>query len=975
VTTGTEREVTEQVRDWVLARLEAVKDRPRVLLRDPLRLLAEKDVALDTFARENGFSAISTHSNLVFRDLYERLATDPETEKILLIDRTPLRRRTQLSVTQSPPPFYPDFLAETPPEARIDLDLRQFLVETTGDPNWPREVDDSRYARLINRHLAGVLHAHENLRTAHQTRFTDNDFQRIVACAALGISGSAFKTLDAEDYWRIGLLGHDALEELEDLAPEVTKPIREELLQAPVPFCWFADRDPDLVVRALYLSTVFFQHLPNVSLLLANIDPALAPFAGVRADILEHAVPRLVELDPEQAGQDLSAAEASLDRDALRLVLLEQMRLAEPAGWAAALERERYSTLVRCLALLLALDDLLSGRPARPEQDRIAAAVFPTGARGAAFADSRPSTTWTGLREAYELASGILPLVQELSAAVRSAQVAKTGQLTFGFFWDAWNGKRINRLEHSLSALGRLIESAELLPRPENELPSLFGEALDRIKERAGVLAGEVYRQLDALNRRFQDLVAEQYPSWVAEDGEVRLTAQFLRRCLKPHWDPQAEKAVVFIFDGMRYDIWDELLRPMLADRMTVLEDYPAASILPSETQLTRKAISAGVFPEAFDYRAGEDRLLREGLERELGLTCSVVPLAPEGAGTGETVRYRAGNLDVYIFELCDKELHRIGWKTLPDGREVPSRPLSFIYGQVRDLLETEVMAIVRRLEPGTKVFITADHGFGRVGRESLWFPEDALNEASDCSYLNCWLRSYDDLAYLPTRVQENLIAFRPQELRVFDRETIAPRNRPSFEKEYGAVVFPKVGHAFSRSGSPFNPDAYSHGGISIQELLIPMVVLRVEARDEGPLVLEPIEGPAEIPEGAEAVFRLRLHRAGDGADELRVEVEARYSREPDRFPLQGQVLYVPPEGTPVVYRFVPDPGDATPDERLQGAMERTLTVTASCREGRRTVRKTRSHRFTVRLQPDRIVRRMGNLGNILGLTPKSIRG
>jgi hypothetical protein len=27
---------------------------------------------------------------------------------------------------------------------------------------------------------------------------------------------------------------------------------------------------------------------------------------------------------------------------------------------------------------------------------------------------------------------------------------------------------------------------------------------------------------------------------------------------------------------------------------------------------------------------------------------------------TGETVRYRAGNIDFFIFELCDKELHKI---------------------------------------------------------------------------------------------------------------------------------------------------------------------------------------------------------------------------------------------------------------------------------------------------------------------------
>jgi hypothetical protein len=671
------------------------------------------------------------------------------------------------------------------------------------------------------------------------------------------------------------------------------------------------------------------------------------------------------------------AAEESLSREALERVLLDQMKLAEPAGWLAALEQERYSVLFRCLALLLALDNLLSTRPALSEQARLSKVLFPgVGGAESSFVESRSCLPWTQLREAYDLACEVQLLVQELGAAVRNAQVWKTEQLTFGFFWNVWNGKRINRLEYFLSALGRLVESAELLPRRGRELPDCFGEALSRIKQRVRSLSEETQRQLDELNRRFLDLVEAQYPSWAAGDSEVRLTAQFLRRCLKPNWDPQTEKAVVFIFDGMRYDIWDELLRPMLADRMTILEDYPAASILPSETQLTRKAISAGAFPESFSPAEAEDRLLAAGLKRELGLSREVVALAPEGAGTGETVRYRAGNLEVYIFELCDKELHKIRLKTLPDGREVPSRPLAFIYQQqLKNILDTEVMAIVRGLGPGTKVFITADHGFGPVGRDQVWFPDTALNEPGDCSYLNCWLRSYAELMYLPTRVQQSIIAFRPDELRLYQEEAITPRNRPAFRKQYGAVVFPRVGHAFSRGGSPYSPDAYSHGGISIQQLMIPMVVLRVDPREDGPLMLESIVGPEETPEGAEVEFRLRINRGGDPTAELRVEVEARYSLEPDRFPLPGQVVYLPPAGAEMPFRFTPDPADATPEERQQGAMDRTLTVTVSCRDGRRTVRKSRSHRFTVRLQPDQIVRRMGNLGNILGLTPKSMRG
>jgi len=74
--------------------------------------------------------------------------------------------------------------------------------------------------RLITKNLDAVLQAHKNLRNSDPKRFTDADFRKIVVYAALGIADAAFKKLDAEDYWKIGLIGHEAIEELDQLVPE-----------------------------------------------------------------------------------------------------------------------------------------------------------------------------------------------------------------------------------------------------------------------------------------------------------------------------------------------------------------------------------------------------------------------------------------------------------------------------------------------------------------------------------------------------------------------------------------------------------------------------------------------------------------------------------------------------------------------------------------------------------------------------------
>ena len=302
------------ISEWTKAKLEAVQECDRILVRDSLRLLPGADGVIHSFARENGFTVVVSATNLVFRELYEKALSDAETKRLLIIDRAPIRRRTRASAMKAPPLFYPDLLEAVPEEARIDLDLRDFLKEQTGDPNWPAEANDSRFARLISANFPDVLRAHQNLRSADPKRFTDHDFQTIVAYASLGIPESSFKRLGPQDYWKIGMLAHEHLLELEALAPEVTRPIRDELSQAPAPFCWLADRDPDTVLRAFYLSVILSQHFEHWDLLLANIDPTLSALGSIERKVLEEA-PKLVGERPDQAERDIASAEDSLTKD------------------------------------------------------------------------------------------------------------------------------------------------------------------------------------------------------------------------------------------------------------------------------------------------------------------------------------------------------------------------------------------------------------------------------------------------------------------------------------------------------------------------------------------------------------------------------------------------------------------------------------------------------------------------------------
>jgi len=315
------------LKEWALSKLERVKKHKYVLVRDPLRLLLGGESIIHNFGTKEGFTVIIASTNLVFRELYEQYLSDQENRKLLVIDRASARRRMKNEKSKAPPLLYPDFLVNTTEESRIDINLRDYLVEKTSDPNWPKEVNELRYARLIIKHLPDIIKAHNNLKSVSHGRFTDDDLKKIISFAVLGIPDSTFKKLNPEDYWKIGIAGYEVMEELDRIAPEITKIIIDELKKAPAPFCFIADYGTEAVIRVFYLSVILAQHTEQWHLLLANIDPSLQPLSDIKKEFLEEATQRLISVDRKQAQKDIEELEKSLSKEALSLILFKYLKI------------------------------------------------------------------------------------------------------------------------------------------------------------------------------------------------------------------------------------------------------------------------------------------------------------------------------------------------------------------------------------------------------------------------------------------------------------------------------------------------------------------------------------------------------------------------------------------------------------------------------------------------------------------------
>ena len=167
------------IEQWILDKIEPLKPAPLIILRDPQRMIQAGAHVVDGWAEKNGYTVLFCAGNLALREMYEAIRNDSDA-RVLLVDRSRESARIPL--------FYPDLAAQAEPHGQMALSLHDFLVEKTGDLNWPHLVNDRLLSRRILDHLPGTLRVHQQLRQLSGSRFSDTDLYKIVLGATLQIN-------------------------------------------------------------------------------------------------------------------------------------------------------------------------------------------------------------------------------------------------------------------------------------------------------------------------------------------------------------------------------------------------------------------------------------------------------------------------------------------------------------------------------------------------------------------------------------------------------------------------------------------------------------------------------------------------------------------------------------------------------------------------------------------------------------------
>ena len=930
------------IEPWILSKLDPLRPAPLIIVRDPQRLIQAGARAVHGWAEENGFTVLFCAGNMALREMYEAMRDEPGAH-VLLVDRS----REEAKI----PLFYPDLAVTAGTARQLRLSLRDYLVEATTDPNWPALVEERKLSRLVVSNLPGVLEAHRQLREASGgNRFSDTDLYRIVLGAALRIN--PFKKLAPAEIRRLCVQQHRVIDELKSLLPaDVMSTLQGMIANAPRPFCWLLDRDPVLVLRAFTLSAIMHQHGLEYQLLLSNIDAELRDYRDISPEFLDQAMGDQVLADPEQVAADVADAEQYLVSQPERLAFLlhERLNLGDPERALDVLRRERLSPLIRSLALLSLLLDLIEGKRLK-FHGQVLSLLDQQANEPGLPALRRPTEQWQALEKAYRRTHVLFQLTARLVERAKKLQVAATEDLEFAPFDRLWNEDRLNRLDFYTSDLDRMLRVGDVLPIPHKVFWPELAARWDKVRAMLSESIDAVAQVLALINTRFQDLYVHNYANWIRKpDGPVVFTHQFLPRLLRTHWDPKSgRKAIIMVFDGLRTDAWDELLRPVFEERYQVIATRPGSALIPTETQLSRKAIAAGRLPVEFGATTRELDLLRAWLKQHMQVAPQFsVVVDSDTIASGMSVRYVSDQVEYIVFNFTDENLHH------------NEQDLSFIYNTtVREIIRQDVRSVLRELPNDALIFVTSDHGFTPMPKRSLLIPGSIVADNGDVKYLNARTR-----LELPGEDAKHVVDLDPQAL------GIPGASLKSRDLTVKHILFPRPGYTLRRDEGHRAPDRYSHGGISLAECMVPMVVLGPRSEAQPALAIDAVKQAGAMSEGEPLTLEISLIPMQIGLPDIAITIS--FSR--DEIPVRREVF----SGKPTTYavQWTPRLGEITEEDRKRGAVVQTVTAIVAYRYEGKEVRVTRSVDVQIKLDPTRLRRRIDSkLDLLMGKTPKSLQ-
>ncbi len=347
--------------------------------------------------------------------------------------------------------------------------------------------------------------------------------------------------------------------------------------------------------------------------------------------------------------------------------------------------------------------------------------------------------------------------------------------------------------------------------------------------ERSGsdVMDEVLNMQKDEANSGFCKFIKSNYKSWFTQPNEARpvMSPELMQRYIIPQLS-EDYSTVFILVDNLRYDQWLSIL-PKISPYFNVEQDDLYYSILPTATQYSRNAIFAGLMPLEIDRRfpnywlnddeeGGKNEYEPELLNHQLqrfgkNIDFHFEKIFNNQQGGKLVNRYKEllqYQLSVLVFNFVDILSHaKTDSKMIKElaGDEASYRSLTMSWFEHSPLFD-----LLKRLSKHkVRVFITTDHGTLQVKE-----PKKVIGDRNTSSNLRYKMgRSLD---YNPKEVFE---VKNPKEVFL---PTSNLTSSYIFAVNNDFFAYPNKYNHYVK----YYKNTLQHGGISMQEMLIPAISL-----------------------------------------------------------------------------------------------------------------------------------------------------
>lgn len=331
--------------------------------------------------------------------------------------------------------------------------------------------------------------------------------------------------------------------------------------------------------------------------------------------------------------------------------------------------------------------------------------------------------------------------------------------------------------------------------------------------------------QLRDANQEFGKFVCRNYERWISGDVHPLMSPEVFPKCVFPLID-KGEKVFFILIDNFRLDQWRTVM-PLLTENFTVTENL-YTTILPTSTQYARNAVFAGLMPLQIarmypKYWVDEDE--DEGLnvyEKELIQTMldryrrheSFSYEKISSSESGEKYLRRLGTVknnpfNVLVINFIDMLSHaRTETKMI---RELANSDAAYRSITESWFRHSSILDIFRAIGSlGFRIVLTTDHGTIRVEN-----PIKVIGDKNTSTNLR--YKEGKNLNYNQREVYEMR---KPQQ---FGLPALNVSSKFIFALNSDFFSYPNNYNYYVQ----YYRGTFQHGGISMQEMLVPLIELQ----------------------------------------------------------------------------------------------------------------------------------------------------